>query len=82
MARSMVPLKMRGTNLDTSIQRFRIGRGGVALDGAFSGYTGILSGNARRLSEKFDESERRIAAAEMDARAKRRQAFYKKMRDG
>ena len=80
MDRSMILLKMRGTRHDNIIKKFSIGKGGIVMQGNFVGYSGILSGSARRSIVEFEESERDIAKQEQDARSKRRQAFGRKMK--
>ena len=80
MNRSMILLKMRGTKHDNAIKKFRIENGGIAIEGSFVGYSGILSGNARRTIAEFEESERKIAIQEREDRAKRRQALDDKMK--
>jgi len=81
MDRSMILLKMRGTKHDNIIRKFSIGKGGIEMLGNFVGYSGILSGSARRSIVEFEESERYIAKQEQEARSKRRQAFGRKMKD-
>ncbi len=79
MDRSMILLKMRGTRHDNAIKKFRIGTGGVVMEGSFAGYVGVLSGSARRATEEFEASERAIARQEQEARTQRRAEFDRKM---
>jgi circadian clock protein KaiC len=80
MERSLIALKMRGTAHENAIKRFRIGRGGVILEGSFKGYTGILSGNARRDIADFKAGESVIARSEELAREKRSERFAHRLR--
>jgi circadian clock protein KaiC len=81
MDRTIIVLKMRGTKHDNTIKKFSIGTGGIAVEGSFVGYSGVLTGMARLSISEFEESERKIAEKERLDRIKRRQAFDDKMRD-
>jgi circadian clock protein KaiC len=80
MDRSMILLKMRGTRHDNSIKKFSIGEGGILVEGSFAGYAGVLTGEARRITEEFNENERRILESEQKDRVKRREEFEKQSR--
>ena len=81
MDRSMILLKMRGTKHDNTIKKFAIGSGGIVMEGSFLGYSGILSGAARKIVTDFESSERSIAKQEENVRLERRKAFEKEMSD-
>jgi circadian clock protein KaiC len=78
MARTMVVLKMRATKHDNSIRRFIITKGGIDVESAFQGYTGLMSGMARRMLTDFEEGENKIAAKQKSSRVERRKAFEKR----
>jgi len=80
MERTMVVLKMRGTKHDLSIRRFVIDEGGIVIESAFRGYTGLISGVATRMQADFRVEEARISANEKKGRRERRVAFDKKLR--
>lgn len=80
MDRSLILLKMRGTKHDNSIKKFRIDRGGIVMEGSFEGYSGVLTGTARRSIAEFEDSERRIAEQESVDGVNRRQTFDDKIR--
>jgi circadian clock protein KaiC len=81
MDRSMILLKMRGTKHDNTIKKFKIGTGGISMEGSFLGYSGILSGTGARIISEFEASERRIARQEEADREKRRKDFDEKAKD-
>jgi circadian clock protein KaiC len=72
MDRSMTLLKMRGTKHDNSIKKFRIGRGGITMTGSFAGYSGVLTGTARRTIAEFEAAEKKIARHKRANRTERR----------
>jgi len=80
MERTMVVLKMRGTKHDLSLRRFVIDEGGIVVESAFRGYTGLISGVATRVRADFRLEEARISAKEKKERLERRVAFDKKLR--
>jgi circadian clock protein KaiC len=58
--RSVSVLKMRGSDHDKSIRRYRITGKGIEIESRFEGYEGILSGMARKTgSQAFMEAFRR-----------------------
>jgi circadian clock protein KaiC len=80
MERTMVILKMRGTNHDLSIRKFIISKGGIWVESAFRGYTGLISGVARRMYTDFREEEGRITAKQEKGQVERREAFDKRLK--
>lgn len=79
MERSLILLKMRGTNHAKALKKFSIGTGGIIMEGSFAGYSGILSGIAKRSLQEFETNEKQIAEAELEARQMRRAEFDKKI---
>jgi len=79
MARTMVVLKLRATKHDNSIRKFVIAKGGIEVESAFRGYSGLMSGVARRMLADFEEGEEKISAKENVRRLGRRKAFDKRI---
>ncbi len=79
MARTMVVLKLRATKHDNSIRKFVIAKGGIEVESAFRGYSGLMSGEARRMLADFEEGEEKIAARETVRKLERRKAFDKRI---
>jgi hypothetical protein len=71
---------MRGTNHDLSIRKFIISKGGIWVESAFRGYTGLISGVARRMYTDFREEEGRITAKQEKGQVERREAFDKRLK--
>ena len=80
MDRTMIVLKMRATKHDTSIRKFVIAKGGVEVESALHGYTGIISGVARRMLSDFKAQEGRITANQTKRQKERRMAFDKRFK--
>ncbi|MHB8568244.1 MAG: ATPase domain-containing protein [Nitrososphaerales archaeon] len=80
MERSMILLKMRGTRHDHHIKKFDIGLNGFRIEGSFSGYSGILSGSARKSIKEFELNERKIAEREKKVRERRVRKFESDMK--
>ncbi|HTY89918.1 MAG TPA: ATPase domain-containing protein [Methanocella sp.] len=58
--RSVSVLKMRGSDHDIAIRRYRISGKGIEIESPFQGYEGIMSGTARKTgAEGFMEAFRR-----------------------
>jgi circadian clock protein KaiC len=79
MDRTMIVLKMRATKHDTSIRKFIITKGGIGVESAFKGYTGLISGVARRMSKDFENQEGRIVSRQKKEKVERRKAFDKRL---
>jgi len=79
MERTMVVLKMRATKHDNSIRRFIITKGGIEVESALQGYSGLMSGAARRMITDFEQGEEKIAARQREGRVERRKAFGKRL---
>jgi circadian clock protein KaiC len=80
MERTMVVLKMRGTRHDLSIRKFMITKGGILVESALRGFTGLTSGVATRMYADFKEEEDRITAKEKKGQVDRREALEKRIR--
>jgi len=60
ISRSINVLKMRGSDHDMAIRRYRISGRGIEIESRFEGYEGIMSGTARKSgAEAFMEAFRR-----------------------
>lgn len=79
MDRTMVVLKMRATKHDNSIRRFIITKEGIEVESAFHGYSGLMSGMARRMITDFEQGEGMLAAKQRVGRLERRKAFDKRL---
>jgi circadian clock protein KaiC len=80
MERTMIVLKMRGTKHDASIRKFIITKGGIRVESPFQGYTGFLSGEAKRMIRDFEGREGRITAGLEKASMGRRKKLIKRLR--
>jgi len=80
MERSLILLKMRGTKHDNLIRKFTIGNGGLSIISTFEGYSGILSGNASRVTELYLKKEKETEEQERIASLARRQEFEERER--
>ena len=80
MDRTMIVLKMRATRHDSSIRRFVITDGGIRVESPLQGYTGFISGVARRMIATFDEEEERIATKQKKQKSERREEFKKRLK--
>jgi circadian clock protein KaiC len=74
MDRTMIVLKMRATKHDTSIREFIITRGGIRMESALQGYTGFLSGAAKRTISDFEDGEEGSTSGQEKTSADRRRS--------
>jgi KaiC len=72
LKRTLIVLKMRATNNDTSILEFTIeGKRGLRISGSMEGYFGILTGIPQKAREEFLAGEQKIAdKQEMERKAR------------
>jgi circadian clock protein KaiC len=78
--RTLIILKMRATKHDHSVRKFSIGEGGITVNSPFRGYTGFISGVARRMISDFEADEKRIAAQQKKGHERRRGALEKRLK--
>ena len=72
--RSLLILKMRGSNHDQSIIAFLIvSDRGMKIVGPMNKYTGIMSGIAQKTNQPYDDTEQKIKFEENMERRKRKQ---------
>ncbi|MGI0092433.1 MAG: RAD55 family ATPase, partial [Nitrososphaerales archaeon] len=75
ISRFIIIEKMRGSAHTNSIRHFEIRRGGIVITEEPVPYSGILTGNARKILGEFEQSEKGIASQAEIARVKRATKF-------